>query len=81
MYAQFDFNYTYICFMAINTFHFNKIPWDVSQNDVRNFFGNCRIPPSSSCSQSIHVSFLQIEAPATINSAPFNMNSPFLYRS
>ncbi|GAN10957.1 hypothetical protein MAM1_0437d10507 [Mucor ambiguus] len=32
-----------------------QIPWDVSQNDVRHFFGNCRIPPSSTCSQSIHI--------------------------
>ncbi|CEP08849.1 hypothetical protein [Parasitella parasitica] len=32
-----------------------NIPWDVSQNDIRHFFGNCRIPPSSASSQSIHI--------------------------
>ncbi|CEI93548.1 hypothetical protein RMCBS344292_07779 [Rhizopus microsporus] len=32
-----------------------NIPWDVSQNDVRNFFGNCRLPSSSVYTQSIHI--------------------------
>ncbi|KAK4509813.1 uncharacterized protein ATC70_007117 [Mucor velutinosus] len=52
------FNTTYS--QASNTAYYpcvklTNIPWDVSQNDVRHFFGNCRIPPSSTCSQSIHI--------------------------
>ncbi|KAG2198136.1 hypothetical protein INT47_001534 [Mucor saturninus] len=33
----------------------SNIPWDVSQNDVRHFFGNCRSPSLSVCTQSIHI--------------------------
>ncbi|KAI7901470.1 uncharacterized protein BX663DRAFT_562363 [Cokeromyces recurvatus] len=33
----------------------SNIPWDVSQNDVRYFFGNCRSPSPSICIQSIHI--------------------------
>ncbi|KAI9496489.1 hypothetical protein BDB00DRAFT_121524, partial [Zychaea mexicana] len=32
-----------------------NIPWDVSQNDVRNFFGHCRLPSLSVQAQSIHI--------------------------
>ncbi|KAI8371543.1 uncharacterized protein BYT42DRAFT_580642 [Radiomyces spectabilis] len=32
-----------------------NIPWDVSQNDVRNFFGNCRLPSPSRYAQAIHI--------------------------
>ncbi|KAL9538957.1 hypothetical protein PS6_011397 [Mucor atramentarius] len=55
---DFFFNSTYT--QANNATYYpcvklTNIPWDVSQNDVRHFFGNCRIPPSSACSQSIHI--------------------------
>ncbi|KAI9476191.1 MAG: hypothetical protein EXX96DRAFT_291119 [Benjaminiella poitrasii] len=33
----------------------SNIPWDISQNDVRYFFGNCRSPSPSTCIQSIHI--------------------------
>ncbi|KAG1465047.1 hypothetical protein G6F46_001421 [Rhizopus delemar] len=32
-----------------------NIPWDVSQNDIRSFFGNCRLPSSTLYAQSIHI--------------------------
>ncbi|KAI9320871.1 hypothetical protein BX666DRAFT_2024480 [Dichotomocladium elegans] len=32
-----------------------NIPWDVSQNDIRNFFGNCRSPNLATHAQSIHI--------------------------
>ncbi|KAG2224206.1 hypothetical protein INT45_001324 [Circinella minor] len=32
-----------------------NIPWDVSQNDIRNFFGHCRLPSISIQAQSIHI--------------------------
>lgn len=32
-----------------------QIPWDVSQNDVRQFFNHCRLPNMSMHAQAIHI--------------------------
>ncbi|KAI8375460.1 hypothetical protein BD560DRAFT_488644 [Blakeslea trispora] len=43
--------------LLINTeFVFNlKIPWDISQQDVKQFFNNCKNPSASTYTQSIHI--------------------------
>ncbi|KAI8992028.1 hypothetical protein BDF20DRAFT_909719 [Mycotypha africana] len=42
-------NFSYACVKLSN------IPWDISQKDVRSFFGNCHFPSATDCIQSIHI--------------------------